>query len=120
MTGSVRVVGYAGLTGVSSPEHLSPEGERLEQEVVMSEDRAHTANLLKAIEFASHKHSTQRRNDDAHQAFPRLHDCARLQAIVCRRVSLSRLRPTTRFERIDRASTSSYCRFDVHLTVDVH
>jgi (p)ppGpp synthase/HD superfamily hydrolase len=32
----------------------------------MSEDRAETANLLKAIEFASRKHSTQRRkNEDA-------------------------------------------------------
>ncbi len=29
----------------------------------MSEDRADTANLLKAIEFASRKHSTQRRKD---------------------------------------------------------
>jgi guanosine-3',5'-bis(diphosphate) 3'-pyrophosphohydrolase len=29
----------------------------------MSEDRANTANLLKAIEFASRKHSTQRRKD---------------------------------------------------------
>ena len=32
-------------------------------EVAMSEDRADTANLLKAIEFASRKHSTQRRKD---------------------------------------------------------
>src|SRR4029453_2914716 len=30
----------------------------------MSEDRADTANLLKAIEFASRKHSTQRRKDE--------------------------------------------------------
>ena len=30
----------------------------------MSEDRAETANLLKAIEFASRKHSTQRRKDE--------------------------------------------------------
>ena len=30
----------------------------------MSEERADTANLLKAIEFASRKHSTQRRKDE--------------------------------------------------------
>ena len=30
----------------------------------MSEDRTETANLLKAIEFASRKHSTQRRKDE--------------------------------------------------------
>ena len=30
----------------------------------MSEDRADTANLLKAIEFASRKHSTQRRKGE--------------------------------------------------------
>ena len=33
-------------------------------EVAMSEDRADTANLLKAIEFASRKHSTQRRKGE--------------------------------------------------------
>jgi (p)ppGpp synthase/HD superfamily hydrolase len=31
--------------------------------MAMSEDRADTANLLKAIEFASRRHSTQRRKD---------------------------------------------------------
>ena len=30
----------------------------------MSADRADTANLLKAIEFASRKHSGQRRKDE--------------------------------------------------------
>ena len=34
-----------------------------ESEVAMCADRTDTANLLKAIEFASRKHSTQRRKD---------------------------------------------------------
>jgi guanosine-3',5'-bis(diphosphate) 3'-pyrophosphohydrolase len=37
---------------------------RFEGKVAMSGDKADTANLLKAIEFASRKHSSQRRKDE--------------------------------------------------------
>ena len=51
------------MNGEVPREHLSLEGGRHEPGVEMTEDRPDTANLLKAIEFASRKHSTQRRKD---------------------------------------------------------
>ena len=62
LTGPVRWSGTLVLTGEAAPSTCRPRATT-EQEVAMSDDRAETANLLKAIEFASRKHSTQRRKD---------------------------------------------------------
>lgn len=63
LTSPVTTVEYAGREPGPLPSPAPPTIRRLEHEMIMSADPAHQANLLKAIEFASRKHSRQRRKD---------------------------------------------------------